>query len=381
MAENMESVVLTSDSPEVGGLNKEAEYTYERYVELSARELNYLCKLIDPLTKSALTEYGKCVYFTCTDEGTVEVKYYNQPYVIVGKVKNKSGRKIRDFAILVSTLKSFLSNSFSSLVFVEENGEINLAFGEQLMYVETKTLRKEVYVFEEREANETISYELATYVFKTVGSVLSMTERASEKVIVIKDGTATFNTGLFAASIRSPFSGSERMVIYKQVSDSIAIVSEIAKNDIHYGVSDVLTVKSDALYCEFPAGFGDRVNAFVSPSTQVALQFKADIQVNDKMLSSLVKLVQSLDYLSDVVTVGFDSSNMIVKLSTENRSRTFPYSFKIISGAPESTGDMSMGTGILRVFLDIVGSDVKYSFNTMGLGIKNDIGTFLIRKS
>lgn len=368
--------------PEVESVRE--ELSYDKYVVLSSKELSAICRLVEPLTKSGIDDFSKCVYFACVCDDVVEVRYYNQPYVIVGKVHNASGKRIKDFAILVSTLKSFLSNGFSSVVLVEEKDEINLAFGEQLMYVETKNLRSEMYSFEEREVSGIVSHELANYVFKVVGSVLSMTERASEKVVVVKDGQVNFNTGVFVASIKSPFSGDESMVIYKQVSDSIASLADIAKTGIRYGIvpeSSVLVVKSDEMYCEFPVGLGERVNAFISPSVQMALQFKADVSVRDEMLYSLVKLVQSLDYLNDVVTVGFDSSNMSIKLSTKNGARVFPYTFRVVGGVPEVSGDMSMAIGILKVFLDIVGAEVKYAFNGMGLGIKNEIGTFLIRKA
>lgn len=367
-------------TPVVPAAKDEIEYNYEKCVVLNSKELNYLCKLIEPLTKASIDEYGKSVYFTCVDAETVEVRYYNNPYVIVGKVRNVSGKVVKDFAILVSTLKNLLSNSFASLVLVEQDGELNLAFGEQLIYIETKNLRKEVYAIEHKDVTESIDKEIANYVFKTVGSILSQTERASEKVIVIKDKVATFNTGVFTAAITSPFSGDESMVIYKQVSDSIATLSD-GVGDLAYGVGDVLVVKNDTLYCEFPVGLGDRVNAFVSPSAQMALQFKADIEVNDESLYSLVKLVQSLDYLSDVVKVGFIGSDMVFELSTQNNARTFPYKFPVIAGAPEVSGDMAITIGVLKVFLDIVGIDVKYSFTAMGLGIKNELGSFLIRKS
>lgn len=366
--------------PDVLGTEEVEEYSYEKCIALPCRELSSLCRLIEPLTKSSIDEFGKSVYFTCVDDDFVQVKYYNNPYVVISTIPNASRKRVKDFAILVSTLKNLLSNSFASIVFVEQGDEIDLAFGEQLLYLETKNLRKEAYVFEPKEAENTITYELANYVFKTVGSILSQTERASEKVIVVKDGTATFNTGVFAASIKSPFSGEEPMVIYKQVSDAIATLTDVNKGDLKYGVDTVLTVKSDTFYCEFPVGLGDKIKAFISPSTQLALGFEANVKVSDESLYGLVKLVQSLDYLSDTVKVEFVGDEMVVYLFTQNNSRTFPYKFKVLEGHPEESGSMSITIGVLKVFLDIVGDDVKYAFNGMGLGIKNEIGSFLIRK-
>ena len=88
---------------------------------------------------------------------------------------------------------------------MEQEGEIHIALFESLLYLETKPLNPKLFEFEKKQTESLIDRELSTYTFKKVGSSLFLTDRPSERTIVINDGYAHFNTGVFTSKSKSPF--------------------------------------------------------------------------------------------------------------------------------------------------------------------------------
>lgn len=356
---------------------------FEKYIVLSKKDLSNFCRLVEPLTKASIDEIGKSVYFKCLDTETVELRYVNAPYSISAIIPNKSGKQIKDFAVLVSTLKKLITNAFASLILVEENDEINIALCESLLYLDTKPLKEAQYNFVKKETSSTIDKELALYTFRKIGASLSLTDRASEKTIVVHNKNVYFNTGIFSSKSTSPFSGDEEFVIYKQVSDVIAILSELSKAGLTYSIDgDIMAISCDGVfYAEVQIGDEEKVKQFLSPTADMALKFDASISIMNDNLLRLVTIVKSLDYLSNIVTLSFFKDKIQFVLASTNQTKKSVYDFQIVEGKPETLGDMKLTVEVLQMFLQIVGADCKYSFSDNGLGIKTELGSFLIRKS
>lgn len=355
---------------------------YDKFIVLSKKDLSNFCRVVEPLTKQAIDDYGKCVYVHCISNDEVELKYENLPYKVCCTVINKSGKKVKDFAILVSTLKKLVCQAFASLILVEKDGEMNIALCEALLYLETRPLLADQYNFDKKEVSEEIDRERALYTFKKIGASLVLTERASEKVIVVKDNTVNFNTGVFAARAVSPFSSNHNFVLYKQVSDILAILSELSKTNIKYSIYDELMVLStDSFYAEVQIGGEDKVKDFISPTAEINLSFNATVGIINDNLLRIITIVKNLEYLSDIVTLEFTKDALTLLIANTNQSKKSPYKFNIIEGVPEETGEMKVMTDVLKLFLSIVGSDCKYSFTSVGLGIATKDGKFIIRKS
>ena len=356
---------------------------YDRFIVLDKKELNQFCALVEPLTKSSIDEYGKSVLIRSVSDTVVELSYMNTPYNVRMNVSNKSNKQIKTFAMTVANLKKITTNAYASIVFVEQSNEISLALCESLLYLETKPLKAEQYNLERKETSNIIDKEIAQYTFKRIGSILACTDRASEKVIVIKDKLAHFNTGAFTAKSKSPFSGDEKFLLFKQVSDIVGLLSEYTKVFLRYSVVDNLVVINcdDNIYCEMPTSTGDKVNEFLSPAAENLLNFKADISVMNDSFLRLLSIVKSLEYLSEIVTVSFTDDKMKLVIASTDHSKQSVYEFDILEGKPQIKGDMKITVDIFITFLKIVGDNVKYAFTENGLGIKNDFGDFLIRKS
>ena len=377
--EDLESSI--ADMQEVDEFNSSVDY--ENFIVLNKKELVNFCRLCEPLTKSSIDDYGKSVLIKCIDHDTVELRYVNAPYAIVAKVSNKSGKQVKPFAVLVSTLKKLVTNAFASLILVEQDGEMNIALCESLLYLDTKPLKESQYEFTQKATEHTIDKELAIYTFRKVGASLSLTDRASEKTIVVKNGQVNFNTGVFASKSKSPFSSDHSFVLYKQVSDVVATLAELSKAGVNYSIDgDVMALQCDGnYYAEVQIGNEEKVEQFLSATAEIALKFDATISIINDNLLRIISIVKSLEYLSDIVTLSFSKTEMQLTVTSANQGKKSTYKFNIVDGAPEVTGDMKLTVDVLQMFLNITGNDVQYSFTENGLGIKTELGNFLIRKS
>lgn len=365
---------------------------YEKFIVLSKKELTNFCRLVEPLTKVAVDEYGKSVYIEPISDEIVELKYVGAPNVVTMQVGNKSGKQVTPFALSTSILKKLVTNSYASLIFVEteDNGKpvYSISVCNSLLYVETKPLRGEIYKIDKIPTVQVMDREKALYTFKTIGSILAVADRASEKVVVIKNKQAIFNTGYFAAKTDSPFGDSEDMVVWKAVTDILAVLAEISKVSIQYhcdattkGKEKIAVLTDNSIYCELPFGPSFRVPEFYNPSIENLFNYQADITIVNDSILKLVSLIKNLDYLSNIVSIEFTEDKLNFLIYSQDMQRHNKYEFPIVEGKPEETGVMKTNVDTLKVFLELTGTDVRYAYNANGLGIKNQKGVFLMRKS
>lgn len=379
--ESFEAQVNNIKSEDIDDFSDKMDY--ESFIVISKRDALAFCAVVEPLAKTAVDDYGKSVYIRSISTDVVELNYLNEPSRVVMSVANKSGKKIRDFAILVTTLKKLVSNAYSSLVFVAEGEEINIALCDSLMYLETKPLLFDDYNFEKKDTKDFMDKELASYTFKRVGAMLNASDRASEKVVVIKNNFANFNTGFFAAKSKSPFVKSEDFVIYKMVTDVINVLAVLSKVDLRFSTHENLLVLScdGSIYCELPVATGEKVSDFYSPVSENALKFETPISIVQDSLLRLIQVTNSLDYLSEIITLNLEKKKLELIIHSTNQSKLSKYSFDILEGEPERIGEMKLSCKVLISFFGITGTNIKYAFTEEGLGIKNENGVFLLRRS
>lgn len=379
--EELENSIAEMDGVQIDEFNQDVDF--EKFIVLSKKDLQNFCRIVDPLTKASVDDYGKSVFIKCEDNDTVRLMYYNDPYAIVARVSNRSKKQVKPFAVSVATLKRIATSAFASIILVEENNDINLFICEQLLYLETKPLHESVYNFEQKPVNKVIDKELAHHTFRKMGAILGLTDRASEKLIVVKNGQVNFNTGVFTSRSKSPFGESEDFVVYKQVSDVIGVLSELSKTALNYEIEgSTITVTCDeGIWCKMPIAVGPKVQEYLSPTADQALKFEAPVVIINDSLIRLISTVKALDYLNNIVTIGFTSDKMYLDIVTSNNSKKSHYEFTIVEGQTDVQGEMKLGVDVLLTFLQIVGTDVHYQFTDVGFGIKNEVGTFLIRKS
>ena len=365
---------------------------YDKFVVLDKKELTLFCRMIEPLSKVAIDEYGKSVHIESVNEDSVILKYVGKPYVVSQVIANKSGKTIDEFSVSLTILKKLVTNAYASLIFVEQekngNKEYSISVCNSLLYVETKPLDCKTYKFEQSATVPTIDKQKALYTFKTIGSILSCADRAAEKVVIIKNNKAYFNTGAFVARTDSPFGETKDFVLWKAVTDLIAVLAESTKNSLNYYLDDTnpgkekLVLLSDGvIYCECPFGPEQRVSEFYNPGIEQLLNFEASVSIMGDSLLKLVALVKNLDYLSNIVSIEFTDDKVRFVIYSQDMQKSSPYEFPIVEGRPDNKGVLKSQVEVLKTFLELTGTDVKYAFNDNGLGIHNDNGSFLMRKT
>lgn len=365
----------------------EADYSstlgeYENMVILSKRELTQFVRVVEPLTKATVDQYGKSVLISSLSKDIVELRYINLPYKICMKINNKSQKLIEPVCITVSLLKRLITEAYASIVFVQQNGETNFAICDSLLFLETIPLNLSEYKFQaEGRATKSLDKELGIYNFRKIGSILSCSDRASEKVIVVSGENCYFNTGVFSAKIKSPFPEEQEVLLFKSTVDVLGVLMELAKNDVKYSITgDTIIVECDGLiFGELP--ISQKIADHFSPTVARTLKFTADIVIINDSLLRLFALVKSLEHLSDIVTLTFTKKEMVLTLHSKDMTRSSDYKFLIAEGDLELEGNMKVSADIMKPYLEVTGTDVRYAFNEIGLCMSNEKGSFIIRRT
>lgn len=361
----------------------ESTMNYERYIAVNKKDLVNFCRVVEPLTKAATDEYSKCVQISSVDNSTVQLKFVSVPYVVDMKVDNKSNKVIRPFVVSISNLKKIVGQAFNSIVLVEEGEGISLAICGSLLFLETKPLDETLYQVNIQPVTKEMDRELSIQLFNKVGAVLSLSERASEKVILIKNNSAYINTSFFAAKIKSPLKDSRDCILYRAVAQILGVLADLSKVSLKYEILDEkIYVNCDGnLYCELPLGPESKLGDFYSPLIDQVLTFDSTIVVMNDNLIRLVSLVHTLDYLSDVIDIEFTETEMKVTIMSSAQANPSVYPLRIVEGRPEVLGNFKIQSKILKMFLSLASSDVKYAFTEAGLGVSNSFGSFIVRKN
>lgn len=366
-----------TQTPSVSNENK---YTYGKCIALKKGALSTLANLTGFLSKHALDDVGRSIRVSCIDNAHVELRYVNAPFSIRMVLDNPTGKTVSDFAIKVSTLAKILSTTNDELLIVEQNNQLNIPLLGSLLYLEAFKAPAELYAFEEKATTSELNVELATYLFTNVGSkVLNLTDRASERNIIVKDNACYANTGLFCFKTCSPFQPDASFVIYKAVSDVISAVCAYAKTNVYYSVYDnVMAVSGNGLYVEMAIGGEERVKDFLLQSTEVMLSFKPEVKIDNDKLQTLVGTVKNLEYLNDIMSMEFAPDTMTMEITSSVGNKKSYYKFDL-EGTSSNTGKMDITTEILQLFLGIVGNEGVYAYNDDGLCLANTTGKFVVR--
>lgn len=363
----------------------------EKFIILPKRELLQFIRAVEPLTKSSVDQYGKSLMIRSNDADSVELLYLNPPFRLAMKINNKSQKMIDPFCMNVSTFKKLCADTAATIVIVQEDKsptevEYSTTVCDSLLFLETVPLSKDEYKITRKEMSQHIDRELGLYNFKKIGSILSYSDRTSDKVIVIKGNDCYYNTGIFSARIKSPLSEATDLLIYKSSIDTLGVLMELSKVDIRYQIHtdengiELMCVEVEGLiYCELPVS--KKIEDHYSVNVAKSLKFDASVIIANDSISKLFAYVKSFDYLSDIVTIKFTEKEMIVCLQNQNMTKASEFKFAIVDGELEQTGEMKVSADVMKPYTDITGTNVKYAFNDVGLCMTNDNGNFIVRRT
>lgn len=357
---------------------------YDKYIVIDRKDLTNFVHLVSSLSRQSVDAVGRSIFFDCSAQGVITLKYSNTPFFATMTVSNKSVKTVKDFALSIATVVKLLSQGFSALVIVEdEDGNLNIAVADSLLYLDSINISSDVYAHINHEVTKVLNKEVTSYVFKTLGSALSLTDRTSEKVIVMKDGKAHFTTGAFIAETTTPFDPEDNFIVYRTVADIMATIVDSTSSELRYSIVDDDTlVISDgcSIYIELVVGSGMLIPKFLSPAAGLQLSFDADVQLMNDQILRLTQVVSSLEYFASQAVLEFSGSALKITFEAASSGKKSTFTFRTLSGS-FSEGTMKVAIPTLKMILNLLGSaDTQYALTDNGLGLQTSNTKLLIRK-
>jgi len=373
---------ITQDEIEDDAFLKNLDY--EEFIILSKKELAEFIRIAEPWTKVTVDQYGKCIRIASEDADRVSLSYWNSPTYITQHVTNRSQKVLKNpFYIKVDILKRIVIESFASVVFVIENGEVNIALLDNLLYVETVSLKDSEYQLVQLPLayNTEVDLETAVLVFKKMSFILNLSDRVAEKNVLIKDGKAYFSTNAFMARMNSPFKSDLSIAVFKPVADLIGSLVDASKLSLKVSLQNkgMLMMNCDGkIFAQ--AQVVTNIEQFFNPQVDQALSFNANMTVVNDSISHLMSIVKSFDYLNDTVSIQASQDELTVIVMNTDLTRKIPYKFAIqVDGKVEAV-EMKVSSSAIKPYLDLAGKEAKYSLTEAGFGLETNFGRFLIRK-
>lgn len=352
---------------------------YENFVILKKQEVLKFLRAVELWVKVSVDQYGKCVRIRSVSPEEVEFSYVNGTVKIQTKFVNRSGKQIPSYYIQISTLKRIVTETYSSLVLVHENNELNIALLDNILFVETLNLNDEEYSeIEVPNTTTKVDVETLALITKKLSFVLAATDRIAEKVVNFDEDRAYISTAVFAAKVKNPFTFGD-MSISKICLDLLGILTEVSKLTFNVArEEDNLVFEVDGLWrVVIPCFKQDKV--LISKSREVT-EFEGTMEVSNESLAKLVDVVKSFEYLSEVLEFKVQDQ-LEVCVRSKDLTRKIPYKFPY-QGTPETTDEViRVSAAIVKPYLHLGSDSTRYAFTKHGWGLQTEWGELLIRKT
>lgn len=358
---------------------------YDNFVILKKQELLKFLRAVEPWVKIAVDQYGKSVRIRSVSKDQVEFSYINGQVQVTALITNRSGKEIPTYFIQVSTLKRIVTETYASLVLVHENDELNMAILDQILYIETITLKDEEYKpVQIPEKLSKVDVEVLQLLTKKLSFVLAATDRVAEKVINYKEDKAYISTAVFAAAVKNPFEFDD-MSISKICMDLLGIMTEVSKLTFNCAIVQgegrerLLVCEVDGLWTVAMPVF--ELNKTLVERAKEVTEFTGTMEVSNEALSKIVDLSKSLEYLSEVLEFQVVKDNLQVTVRSKDLSRKIPYMFPF-NGEPETSDEVvRVSATIVKPYLHLGANTTSHAFTKAGWGLQTEWGNILIRKT
>jgi hypothetical protein len=351
---------------------------YESFVILKKQDILKFLRAVEPWIKVSVDQYGKCIRIRSIADDQVELSYINNNVAVTAILPNRSGKKIPEYFMQVSTFKRIITETYASLVLVHENNELNIALLDNILFVETLKLNSDEYKpVEMPDKLTTVDTEALTLITKKLAFVLSATDRAAEKVVNFDGDYAYISTAVFAAVVKNPFQEGS-MAISKVCLDLLGVLTEVSKLTFNIAIqNNEMLIEVDGLWrVRLPIYKLDTV--LVDKAKEVT-GFTGTIEVSNESLIKLVDVTRAFEYLSEVLEFKV-SDKLRVDVRSKDLTRTVSYEFPF-EGTPETTDEIiRVSAAVVKPYLHL-GGDAKYAFTKQGWGLDTVWGKLLIRKT
>ena len=366
--------VLQSEDMDVSAYSQ-----YSSYVQLPKAEAGSLLHVLDVLSRLAASLMARNVLLYA-DEEFVYIRYDNTAYHMEWRLHNLSGKSMDKFCVPITHLKRLFGSVQAQLVLVGlQQGEVDGCgpglygcFSGNLILIETVPYAQDMFAFEQDVCAEVLDGERFRTELESFTSLLSLSERPSERQLITHDGHSYFNIGSILGRTES-FFGAHSCIISRNLVDCMTTMARATDGDIRaYFADDHLSlVFGDVHYLRFAYTSGDTVQRFMTPLFRRSFAYDGSVHVADGAFRELLSVVSVLDNYTDTVrlTFGANSFTVVVHLKDgHDQSYTFAYE----SGS-STQGDLVVPISVLLGVLSQATVDTHYSYTQNALVI--DLGS------
>ena len=381
--------VTQEDLSKLEGAEKSGGLDYEHYVSLPKLSVVPLVKMLDILTKIAADDYARNIHICCEGQKVV-FRWNNDQYMLQYRIDNLSGKTISPYAIPIPHLKSLLGSVIANLNLVEQDGSLNACFGKNLVYVATVPFKEEWYSFD-LKSDAPMDKLDAGYLrghLRSFTSLLTQTEKASEKVLICKDGTSYIMAGAVLGKTKS-FMGDNTVILPRPIIECLCTMIEgnseelsvsfehPAPEDKTRRFSEALLTLGDRISFVFPVQANERVDNFLSPMFRDSFKYDAPVQIVNESFVQLLNVINTLDYFTPVVQLEFMGEEFVMTAHRKD-NQDASYSFRYLSGT-SSHGIVNVEISTLLSLLAKAGAETKYAVGNKSLVVDTGIETFCLR--
>lgn len=365
---------------DIESLKKTTGLNYENYISIPKSEALPIMRVLDSLSKIASDSYAKNLCIS-TEGKFIVFRYNNAPYLFEYRIENRTGHSIEAVSIPINHIRKLLNNVNTNLIFVQEDGQMNVCLGENLLFVETMPFDKKYYDFNFKECAEGLDLPYMKDHLRSFSALLSATNNASEKNLICKDGVSYFNAGAILGKAKS-FFGNHKVVISKIVLDAVSALVDETKSGILMNIDgSKMTLEFAGLAkCEFPVTTDPATfDTFLSPVFVDSFKYDNSVLVVNESLRQLLQVINAMDYFTSFVKIEFKESEFVL---TAHRKEGGPieYNFKYLEGAANAS-TINVGIPVLLAVLNKANNSTKYSTSTGNLIVDLGTVTFCIRSN
>lgn len=381
--ENITDVLSVLDgvtSKDVENLQPNSSIPYENYLIFSKSEITPILRTIEPLSKISTDTYAKNLNIECRGD-KVLFRYNNDPCKIEYEIENRSGNILSQVSIPINHLKKLLGTIQHSIIFVEQNGSLNVCIGDHLLYVETTPFDPQHYDFKFLPCESSVELPYLKTHFRSFTNQIAQSSSATERQLICKGGVSYFNSGSVLGKARS-FFGEGSMVISKPVLDSINSMVEDAKIEVLMNIADrKLTLSFDGVVrCELLVTTDDSlVDSFLSPLLLKAFNYDTSATIAHDSFRQLLQVIGAMDYFSPFIRLSFRERDFSL-LATPKTGSPVEYVFSYLEGSNKAN-TMNVGISTLLSVISRADFNTKYSTSTGNMIIDLGDAVYCVRGS
>lgn len=378
---NLQEVSSTS-----GGAGDISAYAqYSSYVQLSKADSGALLHVLDILSRLASSLMARNVQFYA-DAEFVYVLYDNTAYHLVWRFTNISGKEMGKFCVPINQLKRLFGSVQAQLVLVGlTEGEVSGygaglygCFSGNLVLLETVPSAPDMFAFEQDVCEEAMDSGRLRTELGEFTSLLSLSERPSERQLITHDGYSYFNIGSILGRTPS-FFGNHSCIVSRNLVECITTMAGATDGDImaHFADDHMSLVFGDKHYLRFSYTTGDMVQRFMTPLFKRSFQYEGCVHVEDNAFRELLGVVSVLDNYTDTVKLSFGKESFTVVVHLKD-GKDQSYNFVYESGS-SSQGDLVVPISVVLGVLGQATATTQYSYTQNALVVDLGSAVYCIR--